>query len=329
MKYTAAVITISDKGARGERIDTSGPAISAMLEEAGYEVAYTNIIPDDFETIKAELIQCADTLNIALVVTTGGTGFSPRDVTPEATLAVIQRETPGIPEQMRAESLKITNRACLSRSVAGIRSQSLIVNLPGSKKAACENLQAVLSPISHGLDMLYSSGSADCAASDHVSANCTSANYGTGDHTVAGLTSANPAFATETPQKKSGPSMDAWLKEAKSHPSAPQIGMYLTHNGIVRETAKAKVRSGAADTKPVTGMLFSYDAEKAAVAVEETYKLPGIYYVRIWLNEGQLQVGDDIMYVLIGGDIRPHVVDGLQFLVGKLKSECVSETELN
>lgn len=299
MKYTAAVITISDKGARGERIDTSGPAISAMLKETGYEVVYTNIIPDDFETIKSELIQCADVLNIALVATTGGTGFSPRDVTPEATLAVIQRETPGIPEQMRAESLKITNRACLSRSTAGIRGRSLIVNLPGSEKAARENLQAVISPISHGLDMLYSSGSADCSA------------------------------APTRPSKKPSPSMDTWLKEAKAHPSAPQIGMYLTHNGIVRETAKAKVRSGDDHATPVTGMLFSYDAAKAAAAVKETYKLPGIYYVRIWLNEGQLQVGDDIMYVLIGGDIRPHVVDGLQFLVGKLKSECVSETELH
>jgi molybdopterin synthase catalytic subunit len=125
------------------------------------------------------------------------------------------------------------------------------------------------------------------------------------------------------------PSMDAWLKEAKSAPDAHKIGMYLTHNGVVRETAKAQVRHGDMDTKPVTGMVFSYDADKVSAIIEETYQLEGIYHVRVWLNQGQLQVGDDIMYVLIGGDIRPHVVDALQFLVGKIKNECVVETELN
>ncbi len=125
------------------------------------------------------------------------------------------------------------------------------------------------------------------------------------------------------------PSMDAWLKEAKAHPSAPQIGMYLTHNGIVRQSAKAKVREGAENTLPVTGMLFSYDADKAASIIDDTYKLDGIYYVRVWLNQGRLNVGDDIMYALIGGDIRPHVVDALQYLVGRIKNECVTETELH
>lgn len=124
------------------------------------------------------------------------------------------------------------------------------------------------------------------------------------------------------------PSMDKWMKEAKAHPSAAKIGMYLTHNGVVRETAKAAVRHGAIGTKPVRGMLFSYDAEKVAAAVEDTYRMEGIYYIKTWLNEGELQVGDDIMYVLIGGDIRPHVVEALQFLVGKIKAECVVETEL-
>ncbi len=129
--------------------------------------------------------------------------------------------------------------------------------------------------------------------------------------------------------KKTIPSMDAWLAEAKKHESAPKIGMYLTHNGIVRQTAKAKVRYGEEDTKPVTGMVFSYDQEKVDAIIAETYKLEGIYYIKVWLNEGQLQVGDDIMYVLIGGDIRPHVVDALQYLVGRIKNECVIETELN
>ena len=128
--------------------------------------------------------------------------------------------------------------------------------------------------------------------------------------------------------KRESPSIDAWLREAKAHETAPRIGMYLTHNGTVRQTAKAKVRYGADDTKEVTGMLFSYDQEKVEAAISETYQLDGIYYVKAWLNEGELSVGDDIMYVLIGGDIRPHVVDALQFLVGKLKNECVKETEI-
>ena len=129
-------------------------------------------------------------------------------------------------------------------------------------------------------------------------------------------------------KKKVSPSMDAWLAEAKAHESAEKVGMYLTHNGIVRKSAKAKVRQGEENTKDVTGMLFSYDQAKVDAAIEETYALDGIYYVKAWLNEGELNVGDDIMYVLIGGDIRPRVVDALQFLVGKLKNECVEEKEL-
>ncbi len=128
--------------------------------------------------------------------------------------------------------------------------------------------------------------------------------------------------------KKISPSMDEWLKEAKAHDSADKIGMYLTHNGIVRKSAKAKVREGVQNTKDVTAMLFSYDEKKVRKVIEETYELEGIYYIKVWLNEGKLQVGDDIMYVLIGGDIRPRVVDALQFLVGKLKNECVEETEI-
>ena len=124
------------------------------------------------------------------------------------------------------------------------------------------------------------------------------------------------------------PSIDLWLKEAKQHESAPKIGMYLTHNGIVRQSAKAKVRHGAEDTKPVTGLYFAYDKDKVDEVIAATYKMDGIYYIRVWLNEGELNIGDDIMYVLIGGDIRPRVVDALQYLVGRIKNECVVETEL-
>ena len=123
------------------------------------------------------------------------------------------------------------------------------------------------------------------------------------------------------------PSMDAWLKEAKAHPDAGKVGMYLTHNGVVRSTAKAMVRDGVQDTRPVTGMTFSYDEEKLQTAIEKTRTMPGIYYVRAWLNAGELQVGDDLMFVLIGGDIRPHVVAALESLVGTLKNECVAEKE--
>lgn len=298
MNYTAAVITISDKGARGERVDTSGPAVCGILENKGWKVVYTTIIPDEKEQIKAELIRCADEMKINLVLTTGGTGFSPRDNTPEATLEVMERRTPGIPEAMRAESLRITPKGCLSRSEAGIRGRTLIINLPGSEKAAKENLLAVIDPVEHGLEMLLGSGSANCGEPHHS-------------------------------HKKKAPSADEWLREAKADPSAAQVGMYLTHNGVVRGTAKAMVREGTKDAAPVTGMLFSYDPEKVEAAVADTYKLEGIHYVRVWLNEGELKVGDDIMLVLIGGDIRPHVTAALDFLVGTLKANCVSETELS
>ena len=303
MGYTAAVITVSDKGARGERIDTSGPALCKILEDAGWEIAYTTIIPDAFDTICSELIQCADEKKIHLVLTTGGTGFSPRDITPEATKAVIERETPGIPEAMRAESMKITPRGCLSRSAAGIRKQTLIVNLPGSEKAAKENILAVLDSVKHGIDMLLSSGSADCAVSHHHH-----------DH---------PHLS-----KKETPSIDQWLKEAKKSPNAGKIGMYLTHNGVVRETARATAREGDTTAGLVRGMWFSYDKEKVESVIADAWQMEGIYYIRTWLNEGELQVGDDIMYVLIGGDIRTHVVDALQYLIGRIKKECVTENEL-
>ncbi len=152
--YTAAVITVSDKGFAGEREDTGGPLVKEMLENAGYSVIHTEIIPDEMDMIEKALINAADNLDIALCVTTGGTGFSPRDITPEATVHVCERMTPGIPEAMRAESMRITPRGMLSRAQAGIRRRTLIINLPGSPKAIRENLGAVLPALDHGLEML-------------------------------------------------------------------------------------------------------------------------------------------------------------------------------
>lgn len=158
MKYTAAVITVSDMGSRGLRQDTSGPAVRAMLEEAGFSVAHTAILPDEMEQISAELRDCADRRRIDLIVTTGGTGLSPRDVTPEATRAVLEREIPAIPVAMWMEGLKVTPRAMLSRAVAGIRGSSLLLNLPGSEKAGRENLAAVIGALEHGLHMIAAEG---------------------------------------------------------------------------------------------------------------------------------------------------------------------------
>ena len=162
MDKRAAVITVSDKGFRGEREDTSGPALAKMLQGKGWEVVHAAIVPDEAERVRSELLRCADGLRIPLVLTTGGTGFSPRDITPEATLSVIERRTPGIPEAMRAYSMTLTPRGCLSREEAGIRGSTLIVNLPGSRKASTENLSAGLDALAHGVEMLQSSGSADC-----------------------------------------------------------------------------------------------------------------------------------------------------------------------
>ena len=128
--------------------------------------------------------------------------------------------------------------------------------------------------------------------------------------------------------KKEKPSVDRWLEEARSDPSAPLCGMYLVHSGVVRETARAKVRQGETGTAPVRGMDFSFDRDKVAAALEEARAMPGIHYLRLWLNEGRLELGDDIMLVLVGGDIRPHVIDALQALVGRVKNECVVEREL-
>ena len=158
--FSAAVLTVSDRSARGERPDESGPAAAAMLAAAGYQVASQSVVPDERGKIEAALAALAEA-GTALVVTTGGTGFSPRDVTPEATAAVCQRMVPGIPEAMRLASLAVTPRAMLSRAVAGIRDRTLIVNLPGSPKAVRENLEAVLPALRHGLEVLRGA-STDC-----------------------------------------------------------------------------------------------------------------------------------------------------------------------
>ena len=160
--YHAAVLTVSDRSFRGERPDAGGPLVAELLKNGGYEVTVTAIVPDEQAQIEERLCQIADSGEIQLLVTTGGTGFAPRDVTPEATLAVCERLTPGIPEAMRYASLQVTNRAMLSRAQAGIRKGTLIINLPGSPKAAKENLEAVLPAIGHGLEML-SGRPADCA----------------------------------------------------------------------------------------------------------------------------------------------------------------------
>lgn len=156
MPYTATVITVSDRASRGAYIDRSGPSVAALLKEQGYDVADVIIIPDEKNIIiDALMTECAR--GTALIVTTGGTGFAPRDVTPEATRDVIERECPGIAEYMRMKSAEITPRAILSRGVAGIRGGSLILNLPGSPKGAVENLSCVLPYLEHGLEMLLES----------------------------------------------------------------------------------------------------------------------------------------------------------------------------
>lgn len=160
--FKAAVITVSDRCFTGERPDEGGPLVAGMLKEAGYEIASTAMVPDEQKQIEAALRDIADSGEADLIVTTGGTGFAPRDVTPEATRAVCERMTPGIPEAMRHSSMAITNRAMLSRAEAGIRKKTLIINLPGSPKAAKENLEAVLPALGHGLTMLCGA-TADCA----------------------------------------------------------------------------------------------------------------------------------------------------------------------
>ncbi|HDK7167697.1 TPA: molybdopterin adenylyltransferase [Clostridium botulinum] len=157
-----AIVTISDKGSKGERKDETGKVLQNILEKEGYKVEYYKIIPDEINIISEELIKLCDEKKVNLIITNGGTGFSKRDVTPEATERVIEKHVPGFGEAMRASSLSITPKAILSRGIAGIRKDSLIINLPGSPKAAVENLQAVLGAIPHGIEILLGEAS-ECA----------------------------------------------------------------------------------------------------------------------------------------------------------------------
>jgi molybdenum cofactor synthesis domain-containing protein len=157
---TAAVLTLSDKGAKGEREDLSGPAIEDMLKRIGAEVIDYVILPDEKEMIKVKLLEYCR--RVDLILTTGGTGLSPRDVTPDATIEIIDREIPGIAEAMRAEGMKKTARSMLSRAVAGVRGQTLIINLPGSPKAVRENLEAILDVIPHAIEKIKGDPS-ECA----------------------------------------------------------------------------------------------------------------------------------------------------------------------
>lgn len=151
---SVGVITVSDKGSRGERVDQGGPLIRQIVTDKGWEVKALTIVPDEQKMIEDKLIEFADEIGVDLIITTGGTGFSVRDVTPEATLAVIERTAPGLAEAMRLESLKVTPMAMLSRATAGIRGKTIIINLPGSPKAVKECLQVVLPALGHGVEIL-------------------------------------------------------------------------------------------------------------------------------------------------------------------------------
>lgn len=160
--FRVAILTASDKGARGERQDESGLVIKEMVEAAGGKVAIYEVVPDEFTLLREKLMAYADELQLHLVLTTGGTGLSPRDNTPDATLAVIEKQVPGMAEAMRAFGLQKTPHAMLSRAVCGIRNGTLIVNLPGSPRAVRENLGVVLPAIPHALDVLCGQ-SGECA----------------------------------------------------------------------------------------------------------------------------------------------------------------------
>ncbi len=162
--YKIGIITVSDKGARGERVDESGPAIREMVQSLG-EVTSCIVVPDDLDLLKEAMINMSDKEKVDLIFTSGGTGFSSRDNTPEATLAVIHKQAPGLAEAMRAESLKKTNRAMLSRAVAGIRNSTLIINMPGSVKAVRECLAVIMPALPHGLEILTGRGG-ECGSTE-------------------------------------------------------------------------------------------------------------------------------------------------------------------
>lgn len=161
MKLRVGILTVSDRSARGERADTSGPALAVLVEQQGWLVERSAILPDDLSALRDLLANWADSDDLDLILTTGGTGFAPRDVTPEATAAVIQRPAPGLAEAMRQESLRVTPHAMLSRAVAGIRGATLIVNLPGSPQGALENLRVILPVLPHAVQLLNSDPGAE------------------------------------------------------------------------------------------------------------------------------------------------------------------------
>lgn len=162
IRYKAAVVTVSDRGSRGEREDISGPEIARILESIGIEIAARRIIPDEKEMIRQTLVGLCDGDRIDLVLTTGGTGVSPRDVTPDATRDVIEREIPGMAEEMRRQSGLVTPHAMISRALAGIRNKTLIINLPGSPRGARENLNVVLPALNHAIEKIQGD-TRDCA----------------------------------------------------------------------------------------------------------------------------------------------------------------------
>ncbi|MHC1743822.1 MAG: molybdenum cofactor biosynthesis protein B [Syntrophobacteraceae bacterium] len=159
---TVAIVTVSDRGSRGEREDSSGQALAERMEGLGYEIVYRIVVADEIPEVTAALRHCADKRNVALILTTGGTGVSPRDVTPDATVASVDRLIPGMAEAMRAASLQKTPHAMISRAVVGIRGATLIVNLPGSPKGAMENLEVILPALPHAIDKIQGDPS-ECA----------------------------------------------------------------------------------------------------------------------------------------------------------------------
>lgn len=161
MTLRFGILTISDRSARGERADLSGPALIAEVEKNGWQISQTGIVPDDLQTIQVTLEDWCETDQAEIILTTGGTGFAPRDITPEATLGILERQAPGLAEAMRAESLKVTPHAMLSRGIAGIRGRTLIINLPGSPKAAVENLRTILQVLAHAVELIRESPSSE------------------------------------------------------------------------------------------------------------------------------------------------------------------------
>lgn len=161
MSMRVGVLTVSDRSWKGDRADLSGPALETLVKDKGWDVAAKAIVPDQIDLIQEKLIEWSDVARLDIILTTGGTGFSPRDVTPEATQAILERAAPGLAEAMRSASLKVTPFAMLSRAVSGIRSGSIIINLPGSPKAAVENLQAIIDVLPHAMQLLHNDPAAE------------------------------------------------------------------------------------------------------------------------------------------------------------------------